>query len=180
KVVKYFNDKFSPLSQYQILLPELVRNKLTNCALSYDGLDVILNILDNDQNNYLTYDFNKDIREINLHYIEYVLNTDDHHSQNFLSILNKAFITKIQINGKFEEVKNKSNEIQEYFWKKMYFQYSPNDIEILFSNKKYDSLLKYFSEKVTHYLKQKNFIMTTIYLSNYDYIYNSLKSKAII
>lgn len=178
KVVKYFNDKISPLSQYQILLPELVRNKLTNCTLRYNGLDIILNILDNEPKSNLTYDFNKDIREINLRYIEYVLSVDDHHSQNFLSILNKAFITKIQIKGKLEKVKNKSNEIQEYFWKKMYFQYSPNDIEILFSNKKYNSLLKYFSEKVTHYLKQKNFIMTTIYMANHDYIYNILKFHA--
>lgn len=178
KVVKYFNDKISPLSQYQILLPELVSNKLTNCALRYDGLDIILNILDNDQNNYLTYDFNKDIREINLRYIEYVLNADDHHSQNFLSILNKAFITKIQIKGKLEEVKSKSNEIERYILKKMDFEYTPNDMEILFFNKKYDSLLKYLSEKVSYYLDQKNYIMTTIYMANHDYIYNILKFHA--
>lgn len=178
KVVKYFNDKISPLSQYQILLPELVRNKLTNCALSYDGLDVILNILDNEPKSNLTYDFNKDIRDINLNYIKYVLKADDHHSQNFLSILNKAFITKIQIKGKLEEVKSKSNEIESYILNKMYFEYTPNDIEILFSNKKYESLLKYFSEKVTHYLKQKNFIMTTIYMANHDYIYDILKFHA--
>lgn len=178
KVVKYFNDKISPLSQYQILLPELVSNKLTNCALRYDGLDIILNIFDNDQNNYLTYDFNKDIREINLHYIEYVLNADDHYSQNFLSILNKAFITKIKIDDKLEEVKSKSNEIESYILKKMYFEYTPNDIEILFSNKKYESLLKYFSEKVSYYLDQKNYIMTTIYMANHDYIYDILKFHA--
>ena len=178
KVVKYFNDKISPLSQYQILLPELVRNKLTNCTLRYNGLDIILDIYDNDQNNYLTYDFNKDIREINLHYIEYVLNADDHHSQNFLSILNKAFITKIQIKGKLEEVKSKSNEIERYILKKMYFEYTPNDMEILFSNKKYESLLKYFSEKVSYYLDQKNYIMTTIYMANYDYVYDILKFHA--
>lgn len=178
KVVKYFNDKISPLSQYQILLPELVSNKLTNCALRYDGLDIILNIFDNDQNNYLTYDFNKDIREINLRYIEYVLNADDHHSQNFLSILNKAFITKIKIDDKLEEVKSKSNEIESYILKKMYFEYTPNDIEILFSNKKYESLLKYFSEKVSYYLDQKNYIMTTIYMANHDYIYDILKFHA--
>ena len=178
KVVKYFNDKISPLSQYQILLPELVRNKLTNCALSYDGLDIILNILDNEPKSNLTYDFNKDIRDINLNYIKYVLKADDHHSQNFLSILNKAFITKIQIKGKLEKVKSKSNEIVSYILKKMDFEYTPNDIEILFSNKKYDSLLKYFSEKVTHYLKQKNFIMTTIYMANHDFIYDILKFHA--
>ncbi|MBI0031652.1 SIR2 family protein [Gilliamella sp. B14384G15] len=178
KVVKYFNDKISPLSQYQILLPELVRNKLTNCTLRYNGLDLILDIYDNDQNNYITDDFNKEIRDINLSYIKYVLNDDDHHTQKFLSILNKAFITKIKINDKLEKVKSKSNKIQEYFWKKMYFEYTPNDIEILFSNKKYNSLLKYFSEKVSHYLDQKNYIMTTIYMANYDYIYNKLKTKA--
>ena len=178
KVVKYFNDKISPLSQYQILLPELVRNKLTNCALSYDGLDIILNILDNEPKSNLTYDFNKDIRDINLNYIKYVLKADDHHSQNFLSILNKAFITKIQIKGKLEKVKSKSNEIESYILNKMYFEYTPNDMEILFSNKKYDSLLKYFSEKVTHYLKQKNFIMTTIYMANHDFIYDILKFHA--
>ncbi|WP_334324989.1 SIR2 family protein [Gilliamella apicola] len=178
KVVKYFNDKISPLSQYQILLPELVRNKLTNCTLRYNGLDIILNILDNEPKSNLTYDFNKDIREINLRYIEYVLNADDHHSQNFLSILNKAFITKIQINGKLEEVKSKSNEIERYILKKMDFEYTPNDMEILFFNKKYDSLLKYLSEKVSYYLDQKNYIMTTIYMANYDYIYNKLKPQA--
>ena len=178
KVVKYFNDKISPLSQYQILLPELVRNKLTNCTLRYDGLDIILNILDNEPKSNLTYDFNKDIRDINLNYIKYVLKADDHHSQNFLSILNKAFITKIQIKGKLEKVKSKSNEIESYILNKMYFEYTPNDMEILFSNKKYDSLLKYFSEKVTHYLKQKNFIMTTIYMANHDFIYDILKFHA--
>ena len=178
KVVKYFDDKISPLSQYQILLPELVINKLTNCALRYDGLDIILDILDNDQNNYLTYDFNKEIRDINVRYIEYVLNADDHYSQNFLSILNKAFITKIQINGKLEEVKSKSNEIERYILKKMYFEYTPNDMEILFSNKKYDSLLIYFSEKVSHYLNQKNYTMATIYMANYDFIYDILKFHA--
>ena len=134
KVVKYFNDKISPLSQYQILLPELVINKLTNCTLKYDGLDIILNILDNEPKSNLTYDFNKDIRDINLNYIKYVLKADDHHSQNFLSILNKAFITKIQIKGKLEKVKSKSNEIERYILKKMYFEYTPNDMEILFSN----------------------------------------------
>lgn len=179
EVVKYFNDKISPLSQYQILLPELVSNKLTNCALRYDGLDITLNIFDNDQNDYLTYDFKKEIRDINVRYIEYVLNADDDHSQKFLSILNKAFITKIQIKGKLEEVKSKSNEIESYILKKVYFEYTPNDIEILFSNKKYDSLLIYFSEKVSHYLDQKNYIMTTIYMANYDYIYNKLKTKAL-
>ena len=178
KVVKYFNDKISSLSQYQILLPELVRNKLTNCTLRYNGLDIILNILDNEPKSNLTYDFNKDIREINVRYIEYVLNVDDHHSQNFLSILNKAFITKIQINGKLEEVKSKSNEIERYILKKMDFEYTPNDMEILLSNKKYDTLLKYFSEKVSYYLDQKNYIMTTIYMANYDYIYDILKFHA--
>ena len=178
KVVKYFNDKISPLSQYQILLPELVINKLTNCTLRYDGLDIILNILDNEPKSNLTYDFNKDIREINLRYIEYVLNADDHHSQNFLSILNKAFITKIQIKGKLEEVKSKSNEIERYILKKMDFEYTPNDMEILFFNKKYDSLLKYLSEKVSYYLDQKNYIMTTIYMANYDFIYDILKFHA--
>ena len=178
KVVKYFNDKISPLSQYQILLPELVINKLTNCTLKYDGLDIILNILDNEPKSNLTYDFNKDIRDINLNYIKYVLKADDHHSQNFLSILNKAFITKIQIKGKLEKVKSKSNEIERYILKKMDFEYTPNDMEILFFNKKYESLLKYFSEKVTLYLKQKNFIMTTIYMANHDYIYDILKFHA--
>lgn len=178
KVVKYFNDKISPLSQYQILLPELVRNKLTNCTLRYNGLDIILNILDNEPKSNLTYDFNKDIREINLRYIEHVLSVDDHHSQNFLSILNKAFITKIQIKGKLEEVKSKSNEIVSYILKKMDFEYNPNDIEILFSNKKYDSLLIYFSEKVSHYLNQKNYTMATIYMANYDFIYDILKFHA--
>ena len=178
KVVKYFNDKFSPLSQYQILLPELVRNKLTNCTLRYDGLDIILDIFDNDQNNILTNDYSEEIRDINLSYIKYVLNDDDHHTQKFLSILNKAFITKIQIKGKLEEVKSKSNEIERYILKKMDFEYSPNDMEILLSNKKYDTLLKYFSEKVSYYLDQKNYIMTTIYMANYDYIYDILKFHA--
>ena len=178
KVVKYFNDKISPLSQYQILLPELVSNKLTNCTLRYSGLDIILDIFDNDRNNYLTYDFNKDIRDINLSYIKYVLNDNDHHTQMFLSILSKAFITKIKINNKLEEVKSKSNEIESYILKKMYFEYTSNDMEILLSNKKYDTLLKYFSEKVSHHLNQKNYIMATIFMANYDYIYNILRFEA--
>ncbi|OTQ03790.1 hypothetical protein B6D12_12940, partial [Gilliamella apicola] len=69
KVVKYFNDKFSPLSQYQILLPELVSNKLTNCALRYDDLDIILEILSSDPNSYLTCDLSNGIRDINNIYI---------------------------------------------------------------------------------------------------------------
>lgn len=92
--------------------------------------------------------------------------------------MNKAFITKIQIKGKLEEVKSKSNEIERYILKKMDFEYSPNDMEILLSNKKYDTLLKYFSEKVSYYLDQKNYIMTTIYMANYDYIYDILKFHA--
>lgn len=177
KVVKYFNDKFSPLSQYQILLPELVSNKLTNCALRYDDLDIILEILSSDPNSYLTCDLNNGIRDINNIYINYLKKNNNHNTQRFFTILNKALITRIKtINESFDL--KKSNEIEKHYLKKMYFEYIPNDIEILYYNEKYDSLLKYFSEKVSHHLNQKNFIMTTIYMANYDFIYNILKLQA--
>ncbi|OTQ14979.1 hypothetical protein B6D15_12835, partial [Gilliamella apicola] len=177
KVVKYFNDKFSPLSQYQILLPELVSNKLTNCALRYDDLDIILEILSSDPNSYLTCDLSNGIRDINNIYINYLKKNNNHNTQRFFTILNKALITRIKtINESFDL--KKSNEIEKHYLKKMYFEYIPNDIEILYYNEKYDSLLKYFSEKVSHHLKQKNFIMTTIYMANYDFIYNILKLQA--
>ena len=177
KVVKYFNDKISPLSQYQILLPELVRNKLTNCILKYNGLDIILEILSSDPNSYLTCDLNNGIRDINNIYINSLKKNNNHNTQRFFTILNKALITRIKtINESFDL--KKSNEIEKHYLKKMYFEYIPNDIEILYYNEKYDSLLKYFSEKVSHHLNQKNFIMTTIYMANYDFIYNILKLQA--
>lgn len=178
KAIKYFSDKVSPLAQYQILLPELIQKKLTNSAFSYEGSDLILNILSDKPDDYLTYDFNEKIRYLNSFYIDRILNVDSQYSEKLLSILNKASITKIQANDRLYDIKKISNDLKDDFLKKLYFEYTSNDIEILLSNEKYEELLKYFSGKVQYYLNKKNYIMATISMANHDFIYDILKFSA--
>ncbi len=164
KITEFFEKKFHVLSQYNVLHPEQISRKFTNCTVDYKSKKLTLVFHDK----YLTGDFNEQARNINNIYIKDVLNNSDYNSLQ--TILNKALIGELNLGNNTFEIKNRLEEIDRTIIKKMHFNYERNDIEVLLLNKEYKKLLEIFLSKVQLYLKEKNYIMSAINMANYDYI----------
>lgn len=172
RINKYVDEKLKALTQYKTLLPEQITRKLTNSTIEYDRHEVTLI----SQSNYLTTDYDKYIRKINDTYLDNVFNTDGNFKKTFLSILEKAFVDKVSYGSNHKEVKSLS-EIDTDLYNKLYFSYSQDSAEILLINHEYRKLLEIFISKVKYYINEKNYILATIHMANFDNVYNILKQR---
>ncbi|MBN3098828.1 SIR2 family protein [Pectobacterium brasiliense] len=166
KVRKFVDGKLKALTQYNILLPEQISRKLTNCIIEYKKSDVTL-ISDK---SFATNDFDKHIRKINNIYLNDVLTKNSESAQKFSSILEKALISEVMYDSRLCKV-SESSEMDEGLYKKLTFGYAKESAEILIINKNYAKLLDLLTSKVKHYINEKNYILATISMANFDNIY---------
>jgi len=165
KIVKSINEKITSLLQYNVLLPEQVSEKFSNCTIEYNNSEITL-IAHQD---ILTSDYNESIRKINYIYFDNVLNEESEYEKNLISVLNKARINNVKFKDLIYSIESISN-LDEMIIKKLNFSYPKDSLEILVINKEYTKILSTLIEKVKYNLKNKNYILTTICMANYDYI----------
>lgn len=170
KINKYIDNKLKALTQYKVLLPEQISKKLTNTTIDYNKSGVTLISHDD----ILTGDFDEYSRKINSIYLDDVLSKNTHFKKTFSSVLEKAFINTVSYNSKRYEVSS-SSELDPELYDKISFAYSKDSAEILLINKEYGKLLELLMSKVKHHLNEKNYILATIYMSNFDDTYKMLK-----
>lgn len=178
KIINYGNEKIATLFQYKILLPEQISKKFSNCTIDYNSPPSVT-LISHDSD--LTFDFNKDIREINKSFLNHILNINSSDTDRFVSILNNAFITQVSLTSEIKHpIKIKKNPINIFnnLYKKIYFEYDKNDIEIMDINEEYKEILENLKSKVENENNKKNYVMATIYMANYDFIYRNVKYKA--
>ncbi|WP_234405983.1 SIR2 family protein [Pectobacterium brasiliense] len=172
KITKILDNKISILSQYKVVSPEHICKKLSNCTIDYKSPIEITLVFDN---NLLNNGYNEDIREINKIYIDNMLNINNKSYNLFLSILEKSPISKISLGKKTYDIKNIFNHNNNELLRKINFDYPKDSIEFQFNNKEYKKILENLICKVNKCLHEENYIMATIYMSNYDIIYNIVK-----
>ncbi|MBL0597995.1 SIR2 family protein [Aeromonas jandaei] len=172
RVNNFVDKKIKALTQYKTLLPEQITKKLTNSTIEYSQSGVSL--ISHREN--LTSDYDKHIRKINNIYLDNVFNTNSDFKKTFLSILEKAFINAVRYGYNHKEVKLPSG-LELELYGKMYFSYSQDSAEILFVNHEYGKLLEMLTSKVKYYINEKNYILATIQMANFDNVYNILKQE---
>lgn len=170
KINKYMDGKLRTLTQYKTLLPEQISKKLTNSTIDYEGSGVALISHDD----FLTGDYDKHSRKINSIYLNDILGKNSDFTKTFSSVLEKAFIKKVSYNSKSHEVE-RSSTLESELYNKISFAYSEDDAEILLINKEYGKLLEILISKVKHHLNERNYILATIYMSNFDDTYRMLQ-----
>ncbi|HGE8300781.1 TPA: SIR2 family protein [Serratia marcescens] len=170
KINKYVDNKLKALTQYKVLLPEQISKKLTNSTIDYNKSGVTLISHDN----FLTGDYDRYSRKINSIYLNDILSKNTQFKKTFSSILEKAFINTVSYNSKLHEVVS-SSELESELYNKISFAYSKDSAEILLINKEHGKLLEILISKVKHHLNERNYILATIYMSNFDDTYRMLK-----
>ncbi|HHY3052849.1 TPA: SIR2 family protein [Klebsiella michiganensis] len=175
KINKSLDSKLSALSQYKILLPEQVSKKLTNCTIDYSSPSGITLVAHKE---FLTKDYDEYNRGINDIFIDNILNASNQLKTKFFSILDKSFITKITYNSQTYDITESSSSFKNELSNKIVFDYSMSSFEIRFINKEYYELLDDLMSKVKHYLNERNYILATIYMANFDIIYGFVKQSA--
>lgn len=168
KINKFIDNKIKALTQYKVLLPEQITKKLTNITIEHNqnGVTLVSN------SEYLTTDYNEYSRKINSIYINDILSTNSNFTKTFSSILRKAFINNIKDGENYYKLDEVHSELDLELYKKISFDYSSDSAEILLINKEYSKLLEMLLSKVKYYLDEKNYILTTINMANFDIIYN--------
>ncbi|WP_455851710.1 SIR2 family protein [Pantoea endophytica] len=171
KINKFIDSKIKALNQYTVLLPEQIVKKLTNVTIEHDknGVTLVSN------SEYLTTDYNEHSRKINSIYINDILSTNSNFTKNFSSILRKAFINNIKEGGNYYKLNEEHSELDLALYNKISFAYSNDSAEILLINKEYGKLLEILLSKVKYYLNEKNYVLTTIHMANFDNVYNIVK-----
>ncbi|EFO1001040.1 hypothetical protein DX038_25735, partial [Escherichia albertii] len=91
----------------------------------------------------------------------------------------KSFITKIEYGSKVYNLSEKPSNFKNELLDKINFNYSRNSLEIRFINKEYHELLDDLMSKVKHYIKERNYVLSTIYMANFDIIYGIVKQSSI-
>lgn len=172
RIYKFIDGKLSPLTQYKVLLPEQISNKLTNCIISYDRTGITLKSPEND----LTGDYDKSSREINNRYIDNIFKESSDFQKTFYSILKKALISNVHYNSKTYKI-DSASELHSEIYKKLTFLYSKDSMDHFLVNKEYDSLLNLLVSKIKHFISEKNYIRATIYMANFDDIYRRVKRE---
>ncbi|HDY8786692.1 TPA: SIR2 family protein [Klebsiella pneumoniae] len=170
KINKYVDGKLKTLTQYKTLLPEQISKKLTNSTIDYDNSGITLI----SHTEILTGDYDKYSRKINSIYLDDILGKNSAFKKTFSSLLEKAFINKVSYNSKFYQIAS-SSELESELYNKLSFAYSKDSAEILLINKEYGKLLENLISKVKYHLNERNYILATIYMSNFDDTYTMLK-----
>lgn len=176
KINKTLDSKFIALSQYKALLPEQVSRKLTNCTIDYN-VSTGITLIAHDK--FLTGDYDIYNRKINNMFFDKILNINGELTKKFLSILDKSFITKIEYGSKVYNLSEKPSNFKNELLDKINFNHSRNSLEIRFINKEYHELLNDLMSKVKHYIKERNYVLSTIYMANFDIIYGIVKQSSI-
>lgn len=136
KITEFFEKKFHVLSQYNVLHPEQISRKFTNCTVDYKPEKLTLIFHDK----YLTGDFDEQLRIINTIYVKSALN--DKRYNSLKTILTNSFIKQIHLRGDIFEIKSRPEKLDRKILKKIFFDYERNDIEVLLLNKEYKKLLE--------------------------------------
>lgn len=168
KIIKTLNEKLSVLLQYTVLKPEQISSKFSNCTVNYKYQNEITLEFHSD---LMTYDYNENSRKINDIYInEIILNSNS--GNIFKNITSKADVSHVIVKGiRYKLNFNKENIIKE----KLLFDFEDNAVDVLFSNGEFSSLLDEFSLRIIRYTNEKNYIMATINMANFDIVYKFLK-----
>ncbi|MGS4529494.1 SIR2 family protein [Enterobacter roggenkampii] len=170
RINKYIDGKLIALMQYKVLLPEQISKKFTNCTIDYKGAEVTL--ISHDK--ILTGDYDKYSRKINNIYLNDIFSKNTNVKKTLSSVLEKALITNVSYSSEVRKVETTS-ELESELFDKITFAYSKDSIEILLINKEYGKLLETLISKVKYYLNERNYILATIYMSNFDDTYRMLK-----
>ncbi|POE07205.1 hypothetical protein BV921_20780 [Pectobacterium odoriferum] len=173
KIINNINRRIKPLYQYNILLPEQVCKIFTNCTIDY-GKDIEMKVHDR----YLTTDYNKNIRMLNKLYFDNILNSSDENNELIINLMNKAFINKVTVSEKTYLIVDLELNVRDVLFDKIKFNYSRDSVEILFENMEFEKILENFINKIHHYLSENNYVMATIYMANYDLVYEHVKYHA--
>ncbi|MVT80562.1 SIR2 family protein [Pantoea agglomerans] len=173
KIIDYFEYKFRALKQYNVLLPEQITKKITNCTINFIP-KVRLEFPDN----LLTNDYDVYKRKINFIYNSLFLSGNDKCKASFDAILNKAFIDSVLISGKEYKILERTVNVSENILNKLTFKYSKNSLEIMMMNNNFKDVLSFYLSKVNFYLDESNFIMATINMANFDSVYQRVESHA--
>ncbi|MEQ9937176.1 SIR2 family protein [Pectobacterium polonicum] len=173
KIINNINRRIKPLYQYNILLPEQVCKIFTNCTIDY-GKDIEMKVHDR----YLTTDYNKNIRILNKLYFDNILNRSDENNELIINLMNKAFINKVTVSEKTYLIVDLELNVRDVLFDKIKFNYSRDSVEILFENMEFEKILENFINKIHHYLSENNYVMATIYMANYDLVYEHVKYHA--
>ncbi len=182
-LVKIINEKFYYLRQYKSLIPTQIQNKFGNSSIKYYENGAILSFHDI----YLTYDYDKDIRSVYKIYFNYLFNEkNDQNIGNFLDLLAKSGIYYVSIDDNLPRsiqeavafnpntIKNDKNNNQ-IFTNKIQFDVNEDDWIFLFNEKKYEKIFENLLNKINFYIKNKNYIMATIYMANHDLICENIQ-----
>lgn len=182
-LVKIINEKFYYLRQYNSLIPTQIQNKFGNSSIQYHKSGAILSFHDV----YLTYDYDKDIRNVYKIYFNYLFNEGgDQNIGDFLDLLAKSGIYHISIDDNHpksiqEAVSFNPNTIKNYkdnnqkFANKIQFDVNDDDWIFLFNEEKYEKIFEKLLNKIKLYIKNKNYIMATIYMANHDLICENIQ-----
>lgn len=182
-LVKIINEKFYYLRQYNSLIPTQIQNKFGNSSIQYHKGGAILSFHDV----YLTYDYDKDIRNVYKLYFNYLFNEQgDQNIGDFLDLLAKSGIYHISIDDNpprsiQESMAFNPNTIKNYklnnqkFANKIQFDVNDDDWIFLFNEKKYEKIFEKLSSNIKFYIKNKNYIMATIYMANHDLIFENIQ-----
>lgn len=186
-LVKLINEKFYYLRQYRSLIPTQIQNKFGNCSVKPCGAGANLSFHDV----YLTYDYDKDIRVFYKNYISYLFNEKgDQDIGWFLDVLVKSGIYYISIDDNqprlireaksfnhntIEKYKNSQKLLIDLFQ----FNFIKGDWAFLLYEEKYEEILKSLLDKINFYIKNKNYIMATIYMANHDLICENIQRLSI-
>lgn len=173
KINKTIDSKLKALTQYKVLLPEQLSKKLTNSTIEYNKFGITLIAHDH----YLTNDFDKDLRRLNALYINNAFSGKDKLKTTFLSALQKALINKINCGSKSYKINNHS-KLETIIDNKISFFYSKESTDFFLASNNYIKLLNLLSSEVNFHLNEKNYILATISMSNFDDIYSIFKKKA--
>lgn len=173
KISGYINKKLDAFSQYNVILPEQISRKFTNCTIEY-GIDIIFHV----QDKILTHDYNKERRIVNEFYFNNTLSQDGKNREYLLNIFSKAFISKVTVSNKTYQVKPFIDD--NLLLDKLKFNYSSNSDVILFVNKEFGKLLDLYTYKVQNYISEGNYVMATICMANYDRVYKIVEYDAAI
>ncbi|MGS4479802.1 hypothetical protein ACKUSN_11385 [Enterobacter roggenkampii] len=122
----------------------------------------------------MTGDYDKYSRKINNIYLNDIFSKNTNVKKTLSSVLEKALITNVSYSSEVRKVETTS-ELESELFDKITFAYSKDSIEILLINKEYGKLLETLISKVKYYLNERNYILATIYMSNFDDTYRMLK-----
>ena len=175
EVENYINSVFKVLQQYQRLLSVQVRQKLTNCTMEYSDNKSVLVF----HKDLLTRDYDAEMRAVLHRCFDVVLKESGAGSALFLSTLAKAGISQVEYDGQRQRVPDASfyfPGVINNFIRKIEFNYHEDDVEVYFLNENYKKQLEFFFLQVQKFLADKNYVMATIHMANFDFVYRYIQS----